>query len=132
MITIDDILSSAQTLKAKINEFYASIVGAVADDATLDDLTSNSKTSEYNKWMYVFSGVSVIVDSVWLQRYLNMQLLREGIKARIVFAYDVFVPGDFIDTIHPSVPSPVTDITGYNKIGVRVWPALRLVAGYTN
>ncbi len=37
---------------------------------------------------------------------------------------------DWFDNAHPSVPSPITDIEGYNKVGQKVWPSLRYICGY--
>lgn len=67
-MTINDILTQFATLKERFNEFYALITGAVNADANLDDLTSSSKTAEYNKWMFSFSAMSLIMDSVWADR----------------------------------------------------------------
>lgn len=70
--------------------------------------------------------------SNWVQRTLQIQMVREGMQVRLCWIYNTLDPTDFLDTVHPIQPSPIGDIEGYNKVGVKVWPALRLVAGYTN
>ncbi len=57
-----------KALKNKICEFYTLITGEVSTDATLAGLTSASKTAEFNLWMYVLSGMSVVMDGLWEDR----------------------------------------------------------------
>lgn len=68
MITVNDILSQFQQLKARFQELYTAITGEVDADVTLDDLNSTSKTAEYNKWMFSFAAMSMILDSLWEDR----------------------------------------------------------------
>jgi hypothetical protein len=68
MITTDDIISGFEGLRTRFTELYQAITGEVNSNATLSDLTSASKEADYNKWMYVFSGVGVIMDSIWEDR----------------------------------------------------------------
>jgi hypothetical protein len=68
MITVNDILSRFQELKTRFNEFYTAITGEVNADANLDGLTSSSKTADYNKWMFVFSAMSMVMDGLWEDR----------------------------------------------------------------
>jgi hypothetical protein len=68
MITVNDILVQFQTLKAKINAYYTLIYNEVNVDADLSGLTSTSKTSEFNLWMWMFAIMSAIMDEVWADR----------------------------------------------------------------
>jgi hypothetical protein len=68
MITVNDILTQFQTLKAKINVYYTLIYNEVNSDADLSGLTSTSKTSEFNLWMWMFAAMSAIMDGVWADR----------------------------------------------------------------
>lgn len=68
MITVNDILSQYQSFKARINEYYQLIYAEVNADATLDGLTSTSKTAEYNLWMWISAAVAVIMDGIWQDR----------------------------------------------------------------
>lgn len=68
MITVNDILTQWATLKSKVNEYYTLIYSEVNDDATLDDLTSVSKTAEFNLWMWMGAALGAIMDSVWADR----------------------------------------------------------------
>ena len=68
MITVTDILTQYQTLKAKIGEYYTLIYNEVDADASLDGLTSTSKTAEFNLWMWMGAALAAIQDSVWADR----------------------------------------------------------------
>jgi len=73
MISTNDILTQWQTFKERVNEYYALIYGAKDADATLDGLTSTSKTAEYNLWMWIGAGVAMIMDSLWEDREKAIQ-----------------------------------------------------------
>jgi hypothetical protein len=68
MITVNDILTQFYLFKARVNELYELIQGAKDADATLDDLNSESKTAEFNLWMYIYAAMCVIMDGVWADR----------------------------------------------------------------
>lgn len=68
MITVNDILIEFKSLKTKVNEYYNLIQNEVNNDATLDGLSSVSKTSEFNLWMWMFAAMSVIMDGLWTER----------------------------------------------------------------
>jgi len=68
MITANDILTEFQTFKSRIDEYYALIYNEVNNDANLDGLTSTSKTSEFNLWMWLFAAMTVIADDLWETR----------------------------------------------------------------
>jgi hypothetical protein len=68
MITVNDILTQFQSFKSRVDEYYALIYAEKNSDAALNALNSTSKTAEFNLWMYVFAGVSVIMDGVWAVR----------------------------------------------------------------
>lgn len=73
MITVTDILTQYQTLKAKIGEYYTLIFNEVNADATLDGLTSMSKTAEFNLWMWMGAALAAIQDSVWADRQKQIE-----------------------------------------------------------
>lgn len=78
MITVNTILSEFQSLKARINEYYQLIAEEVNDDATLDDLTSTSKTAEFNLWMYIYAAMTVIANSLWEERKAEIQAIADA------------------------------------------------------
>lgn len=73
MITVNDILTQWNTLKSKVNEYYTLIYAEVNDSASLDDLNSASKTSEFNLWMWMGAALGSIMDSVWADRQQQFQ-----------------------------------------------------------
>lgn len=78
MITVTDILSEFQSFKDQVDAYYAIIAGEVDADANLDGLTSTSKTSEFNLWMWLFSGVTVIANGVWEERQTEIQTIADS------------------------------------------------------
>lgn len=68
MIIVTDILTQFQSFKDSISAYYTLIYNEVQADANLDGLTSSSKTSEFNLWMWMFAGMSVIMDGIWEER----------------------------------------------------------------
>lgn len=78
MITVTDILTQFQSFKDQVDAFYAVITGQVDGDANLDGLTSPSKTSEFNLWMWLFSAMTVIANGVWTERKNEIQTIADS------------------------------------------------------
>lgn len=78
MITVNDILTQFQTLKTRIDEYYQLIYAEVDNDANLDDLTSVSKTAEFNLWMWMFAAMSFILNSIWEERKAEIQTIADS------------------------------------------------------
>jgi hypothetical protein len=80
MITVNDILTQFQTFKSKINTYYTLIYNEANADVTLDDLNNESKTAEFNLWMWISAAVAVIMDGIWNDRQAQITAkINEGI-----------------------------------------------------
>lgn len=73
MITVADILTSWQTFKAKVSDYYTLIYNEVNADVNLNDLDDADKTQEHNLWMYISAAIAVIMDGVWADRQKQIQ-----------------------------------------------------------
>jgi hypothetical protein len=63
--TINEIIAEENAAQARLNELYTVITDEVNADANLNGLTSTSKTSEFNLWKYIASGMGYIQEDIW-------------------------------------------------------------------
>lgn len=80
--TINEILTEANAAQQRLGELYTVITNEVEADADLSDLTSVSKSSEFNLWKYVWSALAFIQEQIWGES-----------KAEIQAIVDLQIPG---------------------------------------
>lgn len=73
--TINEILTEANTAQQRLGELYTVITDEVDADADLTDLTSVSKTAEFNLWKYVWSAMAFIQEQLWGERKVEIQTI---------------------------------------------------------
>lgn len=82
MRTINEIITEQVQARVRLPELVALIDAEIQADASLDDLTSDSKTADYREWEYVMAACSFITEALWEEAKTELIALGEaGIAA---------------------------------------------------
>jgi hypothetical protein len=81
-MTVTDILNNISTAKIRLKEIHTAIHDEVNNDATLADLDSASKTSEFSLWESVVAVITYIVSALFDERKAEVQeIVDENVSA---------------------------------------------------
>ena len=78
--TINEIIAEQSTAQTRINELYTVITDEINADTDLSQLTSVSKTAEFNLWKYIWAAMAYVQESIWGERKAEIQqIVDDGI-----------------------------------------------------